>query len=370
MKTHKNILVTNSSTIYGGGEYFVLELSRSLHARGYNVVVGCKPDSLLIDKCRQAGLKVLPLDFPPQGQLLKYVRLLNRIIREHSIDLIHSNSNYDRTACGFAAWKNNIVHVANVHSFHSLQYNITHWIRNRFAVNRFIVDGFCVKEMMVKDDGIAAEKISVVHLGVNPDVMKRDIGLRNAVRKEFGVADTEIVIGNVARMVPFKGHEYMLKAFARIVPAAPAARLLLVGDGELTDGLQKLALELQVNDKVIFAGFRDDLVAMYSAFDIYAHSSIEGGGETFPFAVLQALSEELPVVVTRVGDVPYMVEECKNGFVTPDRDDKTLAKKLLLLVNNPEQRRAMAAYSREVLLKKFTIDKMVDQIEGIYEEVR
>jgi glycosyltransferase involved in cell wall biosynthesis len=309
------------------------------------------------------------MDFPQQGQLLKFTRLFNKIIREHSIDLIHSNSNYDRTAGGFAAMQNRIVHVANVHSFHSLQYNITHWIRNRFAIDRFIVDGFCVKEMMIHDDGIPAEKISVVHLGVNPDVMKKDAALRNAVRKEFSIGDQEIVIGNVARMVPFKGHEYMLRAFAKVVPQAQNARLLLIGDGELIDDLQTLAKELQVNGKVIFAGFRDDLVAVYSAFDIYAHSSVEGGGETFPFAVLQALSEELPVVVTKVGDVPYMVDEGKNGFVTPDKDTDALAEKVLLLLKNPDQRKTMAAYSRNFLLRKFTIDKMVDQIETIYQQV-
>jgi glycosyltransferase involved in cell wall biosynthesis len=369
MKTHKNILVTNSSVIYGGGEYFVLELSRSLHSRGYNVLVGCKPESLLIEKCRQAGLNVVPIDFPPQGQLLKYARILSKIIREHAIDLVHSNSNYDRTACGFAALPHNTVHLTNVHSFHSLQYNITHWVRNRFAIDRFIVDGFCVKEMMVKDDGIPADKISVVHLGVNPVIMKKDSARRIAVRKEFGIASDEIVIGNVARMVPFKGHEYMLRAFAMIAPRAPSARLLLIGDGELEGSLRKLADELNVSDKVIFAGFRDDLVAVYSAFDMYAHSSVEGGGETFPFAVLQALSEELPVVVTRVGDVPYMVDEGKNGFVTPDRDADMLAEQLLVLANDPGQRASMASYSRELLLKKFTIDAMVDRIEEIYKQV-
>ena len=76
------------------------------------------------------------------------------------------------------------------------------------------------------------------------------------------------------------------------------------------------------------------------------------------------------MVVTRVGDVPSMVEENINGFVTPDKDDKALAEKLSVLLTDPEQRQAMGRQSRNMLLKNFTINKMVDQIENIYGQLR
>ncbi len=369
MNNKYNILLTNASNIYAGGEFYVFEIAAELQRRGHVIVVACKPDNLLLEKCKNAGIKTIPVDFPPTGQIIRYVRLLNTIIKEYSINIIHTNTNYDRTVGAFAAWQSGIHHIANVHSFQSIQHNITHWIRNRFAVDKFLVDGVCVQELLTKEDSISPSKISVVHLGVNPDVMKRNEEQRGKVRHEFRITDKQIVIGNVARLVPFKGQEYLLTAFGKIVQRHPDERLMLVGDGLLEEEYRRLVTSLGIEQRVIFAGFRDDLNAVYSAFDIYVHPSIEGGGETFPFAVLQALSQELPVIVTRVGDVPAMVEEGVNGFVVDEKDENSIAEKLNILLIDENLRREMAEKSRERLLTRFTTGKMADVVESIYDGI-
>jgi glycosyltransferase involved in cell wall biosynthesis len=186
------------------------------------------------------------------------------------------------------------------------------------------------------------------------------------VRTEFGYAGEDVVIGNVGRLVPFKGQEYLLRAFAQVHAQHPSARLLLVGDGELRESLGRQSKELGVGEIVSFAGFRDDLTALYSAFDIYCHASVEGGGETFPFAVLQALSQELPVVVTRVGDVAEMVTDGVNGFAVMDRDPDALARALHGLLTERGRISSMGAKSRELLLGRFTTAAMVDVVEEVY----
>jgi glycosyltransferase involved in cell wall biosynthesis len=157
-----------------------------------------------------------------------------------------------------------------------------------------------------------------------------------------------------------------VEAFSRVAAAVSRSRLLIVGDGELRNQLETLAQSSGAQDRVIFAGFRDDLPALYSAFDIYAHSSVEGGGETFPFAVLQALAQELPAVVTRVGDVAEMIAEGENGFVVPDRDAAAMAGPLQKLCEDAGLRSQMAANSRKRLLDNFTTGKMVDKVEDVY----
>jgi len=107
--------------------------------------------------------------------------------------------------------------------------------------------------------------------------------------------------------------------------------------------------------------------AVYSAFDIYAHTSVEGGGETFPYAVLYALAQALPLVVTRVGDVPAMVEEGVNGFIVSDRDPYLIADKLRVLLQNVDLRKKMGEASLELLKKKFTVEIMTDAILKVYE---
>ncbi|MBI3193979.1 MAG: glycosyltransferase family 4 protein [Ignavibacteriae bacterium] len=370
MKPRFNILLTNSSDMYGGGEFYVLELAKELSARGHNIIVTCKPDNLLSKKCNDASVKILPLDFPQMGKVFSSVMKLKRIIQHNNIQIVHTNTNYDRTAGAFAAWLCGVKHVTNVHSFHSLQHNLTHWIRNRYATNHFLVDGVCVKELLVKEDGISPEKISVVYLGVNPESMKRDEPQRRRVRREVGLEEHHILIGNVGRLVPMKGQEYLIKAFAEIASLHPHARLLIIGDGELYEKLKAINPKLQTENKILFAGFRDDLVACYSAFDVYAHTSIEGCGETFPFAVLQALAQELPVVVTRVGDVAAMVEEGVNGFVVDEKNTNAIAEKLNMLLSDGSLRQSMAWNSRELLNKKFTTTRMVDNVEDMYAKIQ
>jgi len=355
--------------MYGGGEFYVLQLARGLQQRGHIVWVSCRHDNLLHQKCLDAGLQTFPLDFPAQGQVAEYIRLVRRFLRSKSIQIVHSNVNYDRTVSAFAARLAGCAHVTNVHSFHSIQHNVTHWVRNHWATDRFLVDGVSVQELLEKEDRIPASKISVVYLGVEPEIMKRSTVLRDTVRRSFGFNESDVVIGNVARFVPMKGHTVLLKAFSEIASQFTQARLVLVGDGELMGNLQDEVYNLGISQHTVFAGFRDDLQAVYSAFDLYAHPSIEGGGETFPFAVLQALAQELPVIVTNVGDVPVMVRESVNGYVVPDNNPHALAEKLALVLADEKRRRAMGEESLAYLLQRFTLDTMIDSIERIYESV-
>ena len=151
--------------------------------------------------------------------------------------------------------------------------------------------------------------------------------------------------------------------------AYPNSKLMVVGDGELSGMLHKLAEELGISGRTIFPGFRSDIKSMYSAFDIYAHTSVEGGGETFPYAMLHALAQELPMVITRVGDMPAMVEESVNGFVLEDKDIKGISDKLMLLCGNEQLRNEMGKKSYELMLKKFTVDIMAANIEKVYRKV-
>lgn len=364
-----NILLTNSTDIYGGGEFYVLELAKALVRRGHEIRITCRPGNLLREKCEAAGLEVIPLDFPPQGKFPTFIRKLKMILDDKKVRIVHTNGNYDRTAGAFAARLSGALHVTNVHSFHSLQHNLTHWVRNRFATDHYLVDGVCVSDMLQRTDGIAAGRISVVYLGVDPDVMKKSETGRSGIRRELGVRDSEQLIGNVARFVPFKGQVFLIRAFASVAARFPDARLVLVGDGEMKEKLESEVRELGIGGKVLFPGFRDDLNAVYSAFDVYAHPSVEGGGETFPFAVLQALATELPVVVTRVGDVPQMVEEGVNGYVVPDQDPDAIAAKLSVLLAERVRCTAMGIMGRKRLLGRFTVEKMVDAVEEVYSGV-
>jgi len=371
-KKQLNILLLNALDIYGGGEFFVYQLAKLLTQKGHKVWVSCRKDNIIYGRCVDEGIGVFPLDYPEhsgKSDLWKNSRILGRFVKENKIDIVHSNTNYDRTAGAFAAKFVGVRHVSNVHSFHSISHNLTHWYRNKFLIHHFMVDGVCTKDLLINEDKIDPSKITLLHLGLDPEQNKKEPGTRKRIRGEFGVKDDEILIGNAARMVPFKGQEYLIRAYPEVMKVYPKSKLMVVGDGELSGILRKLTEELGISGKTIFPGFRSDIKSMYSAFDIYAHTSVEGGGETFPYAMLHALAQELPMVITRVGDMPAMVEEGVNGFVLDDKDVKGISEKLMLLCGNEQLRNEMGKKSYELMLKKFTVEIMTVKIEKVYNKV-
>lgn len=363
------VLLLNALNIYGGGEFFVYQFACLLKQRGHEVFVSCRKDNPIYKKCEDAGIPLFTINYPAKGRgkLIRNIRALKKYIVKNKIDLVHSNTNYDRTAGAFAARLAHAAHITTNHSFHSIEYNPTHWLRNKYLTSQFIVDGECTKELLLADDTIDEKKITLIHLGIEASSMKRDESMRSKIRSDFGIKDINILIGNVGRMVEFKGQEYLIKAFPEVLSKYPDTRLMVVGSGKLEKMLQELSDNLGVKEKVIFPGFRDDMQAVYSAFDIYAHTSVEGGGETFPYAVLYALAQALPLVVTRVGDVPAMVEEGVNGFIVSDRDPYLIADKLRVLLQNVDLRKKMGEASLELLKKKFTVEIMTDAILKVYE---
>lgn len=361
--------MTNSSDIYSGGEYFVLILSKYLKEKGYDVTVCCRSDNLLYEKAKEENIKLFDIDFPRKGKEFTYGKIIYNFVKNNKIDIVHTNTNYDRTVGAFAAKLAGAKHVANVHSFQSISHNITHFIRNKFFTDRILSDGESIKQLLVQKDSINSEKIKVIHLGIDPESMKRDYALRDKVREEFKIDNKTILFGTTGRYVEFKGHEYLIKAFGEVCNIFDDTKLMLVGYGELEDRLKKLTNDYGITEKVIFTGFRNDLQAVYSAFDVYVHSSIEGGGEAFPFSVLYSLAQGIPAIVTDVGDVSVMVENGATGFSVEDKKTKALTEKMLYFLSNRDDMKLFGERALDMLNKKFSIIVMSEDIIKVYYEL-
>jgi glycosyltransferase involved in cell wall biosynthesis len=173
----------------------------------------------------------------------------------------------------------------------------------------------------------------------------------------------------VARLVPFKGHRYLLDAIASVVKANPDVLCVIVGDGELMATLQEQSRALNLERNLRFLGFQDNLHELYPAFDIYCHASLELEAEAFPLAILRALATGLPVVATRVGGIGMMVEEAISGYLTPPEDTPALSNALIRLLNDARLRQSMGKESFEMFIKNFHASAMAERVERVYDSV-
>lgn len=362
------ILLTNSTDIFAGGEDYVFILAKYLQRRHHEVIVSANPGHLLLQKCEDAGIATVPLLFTGMDRVFTVARQLRRAMIEHDIEIVHSNANYDRTVAAIAASFSPVPHIASVHSAHSIRHNITHVLRNRFGIDHFIADADAVRSVLVNEDRISEERISVIPIGVESDSEEFRKQARGKFRGELGVGEQTIIIGNVGRLVPFKGHKILLQAIAEVVKEQKNVLFPVVGDGELAGELEQRAKSLGITPYVRWLGFRDNLNEIYPGFDIYCHSSLELAAEAFPIAILRALATGLPVVSTNVGGIRLMVEDGRSGYLTPPEQPRELAGALLKVIGEGRLRASMGKVSYDLFRTKFHAQRMAEQVEEIYEK--
>lgn len=364
-----NLLLTNGTDIFAGGEDYVLILARYLTRRGHRVYVAANPGHLLLQKSEEAGLPILPVSFTGMNRVFAVGRELRRHLAALEIDIVHSNANYDRTAAAIAAAFSRVHHVAGVHSSHSIQHNVTHWVRNRYGIDHFVADARSITKVLMEEDGISEDRITEVPIGVEASASKGNRELRSKARQAFGIADDTVVVGNVARLVPFKGQSVLIDAAARVTALHSNVVFVIVGDGELLDTLRDQAATLGITQNVKFLGFRDDLDLLYAGFDVYCHSSLELAAEAFPLAILRALAAGLPVVCTNVGGIGMMVHDGVSGYLLPPNDPSALGDALKKTVGDRALRDSMGQESFDLFERNYHAAAMAEKMEKLYEQV-
>jgi len=191
--------------------------------------------------------------------------------------------------------------------------------------------------------------------------------LRGSLRTELALAPDTPLVGIVARLVPIKAHEVFLAAMARVLREVATTRFLVVGDGELRPSLERQAAALGLAGHLRFLGWRRDLDRLYADLDVAVLCSRNEGA---PVSLIEAMAAGCPVVATRVGGVPDLVEDGVVGRLVPPDDPGALADAVVsVLCAPPARRRAMGAAGRSRAVPAFAAERLVADIDGLYTEL-
>lgn len=154
---------------------------------------------------------------------------------------------------------------------------------------------------------VEAGKVNFVHNAVDLNVYKYDEGSRKKIRREFCIADEQLVIGHIGRFNQQKNHKFLIEIFAAVLKQKPDALLMLVGDGEKKNEIKKQISTLGIKESVIFTGVRSDIPALLSAMDVFVFPSFYEG---MPNTVIEAQSTGLPCAIADTITKEAGVTEC------------------------------------------------------------
>jgi glycosyltransferase involved in cell wall biosynthesis len=187
----------------------------------------------------------------------------------------------------------------------------------------------------------------------------------NRVRSELGFGDQHVVFTYVGRLVPIKNIPLLLDAFKRLVARVPEARLVIAGDGELRDSLERSAEAAGLASHVRFLGWRRDLDAIYAGTDVAVLTSRNEGT---PVALIEAMAAAHPVIATAVGGVQDVVRNGHNGLVVPPADPEALARAMEELARHPEMRRRLGDIARQDVSHRFSPERLAAEVNQTYRE--
>jgi glycosyltransferase involved in cell wall biosynthesis len=221
----------------------------------------------------------------------------------------------------------------------------------------------------VRDELVAlkvapAEKFAVIRLGIElGERVELDEGLGAETRRVLGIAPDRFVVGWIGRMTGIKSTDVVLRAFAALRRRGVDAVLCLVGDGPDRDALERRAHELGVMRHCLFLGYQEEVARFYAAFDAFLLASENEGT---PVTTIESLAAGRPVVATRVGGIPDVVEDGVDGFLAEPRDPEGLAERLERLARDPELRARMGRAGRERALERYAVERLVDDVDALY----
>lgn len=367
------VLLTDCLTdLAGGAEKQIYELARGLDKSIYEVHVvslncGGEASGELIESTgsRLHTFRVVRI-YGISG-LFQGLRF-KRFLEDNHIDILmtyHFSSDIWGTFWGKLAGVKNIISNRRDLGFwrnglHVVAYRlINHW------VNKIVTNSGSIKRMVVKEEGVALGRIEVIYNGVHlPEkISPNEQGQR--LRVHLGIKVNDIVIMHVANLKPVKGHKYLLEAFAGVLKQYRDVKLVLIGRDELNNQLQNIAQGLNILDKVLFLGKRDDIQSLLSVADICVLPSLSEGMSN---AILEYMAAEKPVIATKVGGNSEMIKNDFNGLLVDMENTQQLKDALLVLMNDRQKRWDMGRAGYEKVKQEFSMEAMINHYEKLFED--
>ena len=377
----------------GGLTRHALQEAGFLAKNGFEVLIISSPCSLqehsaahLVPESESIVHRSIPgfqRNFGLFGHFRTYVRI-RQLLNDFKPKVVHTHSPVAGVAGRLAAAS---LKIPAVHTYHGLLFTgyygrsksrliilLERWLGKYTAALLAISNG--QRELLAYKYRIAPfEKITVVPIGI--DVTPYGVGAsnlwRDQTRRTYGIDNQHVVVAIVGRLVAIKNHRQLIDAIKLAIASMPQLRLLVVGDGEKREELLQYCSNVGISHSffpekpkpadVIFTGWQTNMPQIMAAVDIVALSSINEGT---PLSIMEAMAAGRPVVATKVGGIPEMIQNGYSGILVNEQQSVDFAQALLALATHPELRASMGENARNFAASHFSAERNLQEIVAVF----
>ena len=310
-----------------------------------------------------------PILLPSHGSFdLGHLRGIAQLARKYDADLIQAHLFSSSVYASLAAISTGVPVVCTFHGQNDVaaaSYRTAKFGILRRRANRYVFVSQSLRRWFLEHERMDPKRSRVIYNGIDCSIFKprRDAD----ARRQLGATADDVLVGAVGNLRTPKDYPTFLRSAALLLQRSPRYRFVIVGsaDEPIRSQLEALSRELNLGDRLMLAGFRDNIERVMNALDVYVLSS---SSEGFSLTTVQAMASGVPVVATRCGGPEEIIVDEESGVLVPTGEPASLARAIDALANDAEKRMTLANAARARALRHFSIDSMIHGYSALYQE--
>ena len=360
-----NLLIVASGLGIGGAESVMQQLAETIDRSRFNVTVCClKVLGVVGNELVRRGIEVVTLSEPSERKANYFLFLrLWRLIRLKQIDVVHTHTTdglTDAALCKVLRPGLTLVHTFHFGNYPHLRSRQL-WMErvgSRLA-DRLLAVGETQRHQLRTAYGFSEARIATVRNGVPPSSGRDDGSFRASVG-----AGRRLLVGTMASLIQQKGLPDLIEVAARFRHRRDELCFIVVGEGYMRAELERLRREHDLDDMVVFTGWVPNAADVaLPAFDVFFQPSL---WEAMSVALLEAMAAAKPIVATRVGEAPFVLEDGGNALLVNAKDIDGMTFALTRVIDNAHLRRTLGCAAKRTVNEHFTVAGMTREYEEIY----
>lgn len=348
-------------------------LSKLVQKQELNLTVILLNGGRLEKEVRDLGISVRVFPENLWGSARIFLELV-REFRQSNVQLVHTHKYKDTILAAPAARICGVSHIVRtVHGLREPFEGLKAFKMNLYEAVERTVHRYCVDSIIGVSSQIESKykaegrvsRVTCIRNGI--DLEGKSVQTdRWRTRRDLGIDIRTCLIGTVGRLTPVKGIPYLLEAARILLRQGANVKVLVVGDGSIRQDLMTQTHELGITENVVFLGHREDTVELMQSMDIFVLPSLSEG---IPMALLEAMMSSLPVIASRVGGIPEVIEDNISGLLVNPEDPEHLAKMCRRVMEDHELADLLGRAARERVAKEFSSAIMADKVSQVYHKL-